>query len=376
MSESFYITLPSHGSRFEFPNNTSNNFKIRLPEPKRLRGSGWKVALASISLPDPKNVLPPWMTGSTALLYTRWFHRFKDDLNNKKLLSATFKVSDVSDVVDLNNMTGVDFMKTATEWLTKQFLEQNLIPGYVTGYTTVDAQKNERTQHDFHSHFKFEGDDLVIDSRGVEFHDFGWTNDWKAPAVTILIELALEMGWFKRRTTPYDPSDARFDLDLGPNLMMELRGNALPTPRDLKFKWDADGSRGQAIITDRYWYIQRNDEGALSKYVKLSLDVNWRFINLNQSFKNVLESSSRSLFVYSDVGGSSVVGDQVTDLLREVNYERGGKGSYYFEPTHLQYIPLRKEVLDTIEVQVAETTGDLVKFGQENTIVTLKFERT
>ena len=104
--------------------------------------------------------------------------------------------------------------------------------------------------------------------------------------------------------------------------------------------------------------------------------MNWRFINLNHSFKNVLGSSSRSLFVYSDVGGGSVVGDQVTDLLREVSYERGGKGSNYFEPTHLQYIPLRKGVLDIMEVQVAETTGDLVKFGQGNTIVTLKFERT
>ena len=149
MSESFYITLPSHGGRFEFPNNASNHFKIRLPEPKRLSGSGWKVALASISLPDAKNVLPNWMSGSQPLLYIRWYLASKNNLNNKKFRSATFKVSDVSDVVDLNNMTGVDFMKTAVEWLTKQFVEQNLIPGYITGYTTIDEQKNERIQHDF-----------------------------------------------------------------------------------------------------------------------------------------------------------------------------------------------------------------------------------
>ena len=86
-------------------------------------------------------------------------------------------------------------------------------------------------------------------------------------------------------------------------------------------------------------------------------------------------ASSRSLFVYSDVGGSNVVGNQVTGLLREVSLRREGKGSHYFEPTHLQYIPVLKEVLDIIEVQVAETTGDLVKFGEGNTIVTLKFER-
>ena len=33
------------------------------------------------------------------------------------------------------------------------------------------------------------------------------------------------------------------------------------------------------------------------------------------------------MLVYSDVGGSSVVGNQVTDLLREVHFNREGRGS-------------------------------------------------
>ena len=41
----------------------------------------------------------------------------------------------------------------------------------------------------------------------------------------------------------------------------------------------------------------------------------------------------------------------MTDFIREVNYQREGRGSYYFEPAHLQYIPLRKEVLDIIQVR-------------------------
>jgi len=63
------------------------------------------------------------------------------------------------------------------------------------------------------------------------------------------------------------------------------------------------------------------------------------------------------------VGGGSVVGNQVTDLLREVNFIRKGAGTQYFEPAHIQYIPVRKEVLDIIEVQVAEATGELTTFG-------------
>ena len=103
---------------------------------------------------------------------------------------------------------------------------------------------------------------------------------------------------------------------------------------------------------------------------------NWRFINLDVAFKNVAGTTKRSLFVYSDVGGSGVVGNQVTDLLRKVNYNREGKGSQYFEPLHIQYIQVRKEVLDIIEEQVSETTGDLVKFEAGHTIVTLHFKKT
>ena len=95
MSESFYITLPSHSGKQEFPNKTSNHFKVRLPEPQRLNGSGWKVALSSISLPDPKNVLPSWMSGFNPLRYTSWFNGWKDNLSSKKFLSATFSVGRV-----------------------------------------------------------------------------------------------------------------------------------------------------------------------------------------------------------------------------------------------------------------------------------------
>ena len=86
-------------------------------------------------------------------------------------------------------------------------------------------------------------------------------------------------------------------------------------------------------------------------------------------------STSRSLLVYSDVGGSAVVGNQVTDLLREVNCRRTGDGNHYFEPLHVQYIPLRKDLLDIIETLVSETTGELPEFGEGNTILTLHFKR-
>ena len=365
MSESFYVTLPSHSSKNEFPNNTSNHFKIRLPNPIRLEGTGWKVGLSSISLPDPKNVVPHWLTETEGLLYNAWYHTRWG--GNHRFLSANFKISDLQGVLDLNSMTGVSFMKNAIEWLNKQHIEKNLRPGWDAGRTVNGKEKK------FSLTYRFEGEDLVVDGSDVEYHDFGQTFSYYSPSFVLRIDLALEMGWFKMKEPP--PSDPRFALELGPNLVLEARGDTIPIPNDLKYKWDADGTPSNTYVTETFWFRQRIQDGSLSNYVQMSTNVNWRFINLNHSFKNVLGPSSRSLLVYSDVGSSSVVGNQVTDLLREVDYKREGRGSYYFEPTHLQYIKVRKDVIDIIETQVAETGGDLVKFGKGNTIVTLHFKK-
>ena len=84
---------------------------------------------------------------------------------------------------------------------------------------------------------------------------------------------------------------------------------------------------------------------------------------------------SRSLFVYTDAGGSSVVGNRLRNLLREVKFSSEGRGSQYFEPVQIRYIPVRKQVLDIIEVNVAETTGELARLGTGNTVLTSHFRR-
>ena len=110
-------------------------------------------------------------------------------------------------------------------------------------------------------------------------------------------------------------------------------------------------------------------------YLDLSMSCGWCFTNLNTAFHLIVGEPTRSLHVYSDVAGSTVVGNRATDLFREVMYQRKGRGSVYFEPLHIQYMPLRKEVVDIVETLVAETNGDLVKLGSGNTIVTLHFKK-
>ena len=69
---SFYVTLPSHANRREFPNNQANSFKIRLPQPLRLQGGGWQVGLSAISLPDTHVNLYELVQKDGFILSTSW----------------------------------------------------------------------------------------------------------------------------------------------------------------------------------------------------------------------------------------------------------------------------------------------------------------
>ena len=132
------------------------------------------------------------------------------------------------------------------------------------------------------------------------------------------------MGWFKEDPAVADP---QFAVKMGPNIVMETRGNVIPYSSDIKVKWTSKGTPGATEYPQKYWIIPRLPDGELSDYIRLGLDVNWRFINLNFSFKSVFGPTSRSLYVYSNVGSCSVLGDQVTDFIREVDYKREGRGT-------------------------------------------------
>ena len=336
----FYISLPSHSSKTEFPNNKANSFKIRLPHPIRLEGGGWKVGLISISLPDPTNQLPTLMKNQYAYLFKTYWLGSNTRLNkDNETFSAVFEPRDLRGE-DLSKMSGKDFMNSVSEFFNKKKIAKVLQPGWKIS----DVDGTNQT----HAHFEWHGDDFMLHNNDVKLIKVN--NDYY-PSFYINAGFAVDMGWF------VDLGGGKYGL--GRNITIEVPQGTIPSPVDT----DPTG--------DDYWKY-----GSSSGLIRLTMTCNWRFINLNASFQNVLGSSKRSLFIYSDVGVSGVVGNQVTDLLREVNYKREGKGYQYFEPLHIQYIPVRKDVVDIIETEVAETTGDLVQFGEGNTIVTLHFKKS
>ena len=161
--------------------------------------------------------------------------------------------------------------------------------------------------------------------------------------------LALKMGLIE------EPTSGTFRL--GPNLWQEFRLDTIPTPSDVP------GANKQPT----FWKV---DAG----YLVLSMTCNWRFVNLNEKFRPSTEfAPTRPLHVYCNVGTSSMVGNRVTDLLREIKYHP--QNTTHFEPNHIQYLPVRNELVEIIETRMAEINGDLVQFGEGHTILTLHFKR-
>ena len=344
-SSSFYVTLPSHSSKNEFPNNTSNHFKIRLPNPIRLEGSGWKVGMVAISLPDTKVSLPPLVTTddempNPILAKCEWVRVNGDNTTTKGV--SNFDNNDLKKV--LYNVDGVGFMKSMIAFFEQRRIYNDEGPKQGASYLTKDGKRT-------YIKFVWEGDELVLDNREV----VTTSEVGSRPGFGFNQELAKRMGWIVWNKT----LDA---YQLGPNIQHEFTQDTIPTLT--AFSGDVFDKNGKAV----FWTVYNG-------LMELSIFCNWRFLNFNQAFQNVVGSRSRSLLIYSDVGGSSVVGNQVTDLLRQVNFHLRGDGSQYFEPTHIQYIPVRKDIIDIIETQVAETTGELTRFGEGNTIVTLQFKK-
>ena len=135
--------------------------------------------------------------------------------------------------------------------------------------------------------------------------------------------LALKMGWIKELTPG--------TFLLGPNLWQEFRLDTIPTPTDVL----------DAHNKPTFWKV---DGG----FLVLSMTCNWRFVNLNDKFRPSTEfAPTRPLHVYCNVGTSSMVGNRVTDLLREVKYHT--QETTHFEPIHIQYLPVQNELVEIIE---------------------------
>ena len=146
------------------------------------------MALASISVPDPKSVLPSWLTNRLPLAYMTWYNADTNHLS-KHYLEASFLLSDINEHVHM--MTGTEFLKNLFHYFKKKI--------YIKDGRANRQYGNMDTDKAFYPEMRVEGQDVVLDSSKIEKHDFGRGHDttplgWMAPGFVVNKQLAFDTG--------------------------------------------------------------------------------------------------------------------------------------------------------------------------------------
>lgn len=183
-------------------------------------------------------------------------------------------------------------------------------------------------------------------------------------------DLCQLMGWRRPDSVSYYSRSVKRIVSVqapGPNLIMK---------RKLGRTWTISRLLTNLNVGQRYDMprITRNLGG--DDMIKFYLsEIAWTFINTKRcTYKNGV--SPPSLYVYSSLGAPAIMGDQTTDLLRQVPYHPTLDGSFYYEPKQIQYIPLPNNSFDAIETQISETVDNkLTQFDDGATMVILHLRR-
>ena len=358
----FRLMLISTASVNEFANSNSS-FKNRLPHPIRLEGN-WEVAMDDISLPSNTSFVDKVNPSDRLNLFTTFFKRRQRNpaFGDRDVPYAlNFTKYDMEKITPTVN--GVGFMKTIFDSLDKWRIEDVLDVDPRFSHTVNG--KEQRT----YWKWKWEGDELVSDNADTYKADAG-----KRPIFLIDLGLGEKMGWFQynSQTRQYDLGPNLKQELFDPNLVPEINGN--PGGDVFEPYSSLHANAGKRV----FWTTNDPNFGRTGvsqdrNYARLSYHCNWRFININASFREAVGNTERTLLCYSDVCTPSTVGSQKVDLLREVTFKEGLGGTIYYELHRLQHLAVRNSTLEVISVEIAEKDGTTAKFHTGPTTVTLHF---
>ena len=263
-------------------------------------------------------------------------------------------------------LTGEDLIRDRMWIMGGKALMRYIVNRYKVNLREIVTDKgDDLTTSDgktFYPELRWEGDDLILDNSDT-FLD-AETNkraNRERPEVVFGTKLVEAMKWIT-----HDGESDSFFKTYG-NLMT----GADTISNDFKKDWTTvDRFRSWTEI----WNYAR--EG-----LQLGSYCSWRFINLDESYRKAFGGVSETvlvsapprgpMYLYSNVGRSTIMGNRVTDLLIEIPHDLT-KMSY--EPFHIQYKPVRSNLVDIIETQLAENDGKLVDFVSGVTSVTLHFK--
>ena len=407
-----------NASQITYPGNTSSNYTVKLPKNIYLPESDWEVALASISFPDlisqvveSEDTTYDLKTRIPMIMNHKMFCKVlyddgksipvkKDGKNVKDIGGGTLYYHHVGGPIRLDlEELGTRFPKSIqsgneiwtrmtnllTDRMYRTFEDVNDIRGG-QGKRLSDW-KSAVTKKGHHPYFEWvpnaDSYDLKINNENVEYLDvFNRTQQTSSGPITYFLE-ELTILFLNENYVDIELELAkRFHILEQVQKDGKTETNLTSSVRIEHFRDPILGKAGQDPKAAGLWKVVTykplaHDQKITITYVRFYSFLNWYFSGLNEKFQHTYVDPKRTLYVYSDLAQTQIVDGRETDLLREVTISNSVKGRRLYEPLHLQYLPIRKNVFDTVEVGVSETDGTLTKFRGQTilTILTVNFRR-
>ena len=381
MSEIKRLTLISDPTD-EFPKNTNNSFKVRLPEPLSLPGEGWHASLMSLTVPDQgqSNAVIASDPHTKVIRYKHAISTRKWTDTGDPSTSGYFSINTASStkMIELEEImnatqivsTGSQFWKRVMHTLHNKIMTEVMKDQWNASVAERDRKPIVFVNKHGMPQLSWKGESLVIEAIAkkellnmaqvsmVEFY--------------INVDIALKFGLLRRKTgkTGYATSD----FVLGPNLQYSLPTKTYDEstgPVGSRYRtyynWEGDVYEGVNFIGSAFSIMTADNV----KWLRLFPAFEWQLHNLDASFEKIVGTRKRTVMVYSDLVESTVVGSGKYPLLREVQLLRTGDGESTAEPLHHQWVKLRGQQLDIVEVEIASTAGPLTILPPGKTIVTI-----
>ena len=380
MGEIKRLTLVSDPTN-EFPNNANNSFKVRLPERLSLPGTGWHAALLSLTVPDQGQsnaVIAADPHTEVVKFGVTYLTRKWTDTGNPSTsgyLRVSFKPKEYT--VELEEIMSARHYVTSGN----EFWQRVMQEVYNTSMRKLIYEKDYAETYD--------GDDKPIVSLKKNWMPMmSWKNNalilHAVPKAEMLDStktratstFSLDLGVAETFGFVYEPQGVTGHV-LGPNLQFycpTLTYTDQSTPVGSRFRTSLNWN-GEHYIGTQPSDLTRETMDQLfivkNKRLHLSRSVEWQFNNLNTSFEKAVGTRKRTVMVYSDLVESTVVGSGKFPLLREVQLLRTGDGESTAEPLHHQWIKVRGQQMDILEVEIASTSGPLAILPPGKTLVTI-----
>ena len=387
MSEIKRLTLISDPTD-EFPNNANNSFKVRLPERLSLPGEGWHASLMSLTVPDQGQ--------SNAIIaadpHTKVI-KFKMSYVIRKWVTGMYRFAEVKTVdcvLELEEImnasqivaTGSQFWKRVMQEIHNKIMHNVMAEQMRWLVAEPDQKPIVSAKQNAMPRLTWKKGALVI--KALPRTDLIKENKTAITDFFINLDIALKFGLVEEKKVNNETK-----YFLGPNLQYTLptspydsdtppKGISNRTP----YNWEGQQYMGVSPVL-LFGNIAANIEHDPMqvvthqgvKFLQLSLIVEWQLNNLDASFEKIVGTRKRTVMVYSDLVESTVVGSGKFPLLREVQLLRTGDGESTAEPLHHQWIKVRGNQLEILEVEIASTSGPLAILPPGKTLVTIGLKK-